>query len=141
MLVEPLKYPGSILVVEDESVLLQFVCLVLSRAGFSVLSAANGDEAWSLFNAKRKSILLVLTDIVMPGACDGFELSSRLKRRAPEIPVLFMSGALPSDDALAQDLVNQHLLLRKPFTPDQLLAIVQEHLTGIEYPAHSDSQG
>jgi DNA-binding response OmpR family regulator len=131
MSIESLNSPGKILVVEDENVLLQFVCLVLERSGFPVIGAADGDEGWALFNANRKSISLVLTDIVMPGAVDGFELHALVKEIAPEIPVLFMSGALPLDGLQAQELIEKNLLLHKPFVPDQLLAIVREHLTPI----------
>jgi len=131
MSVESQNGPGKILVVEDEVVLLQFVCLLLERSGFSVLGAADGEEGWALVKANQGSILLVLSDIVMPGSIDGFELRSRMKESAPEVPVLFMSGALPLDGELAQELIKKRLLLHKPFTPDQLLDIVREHLTPI----------
>jgi DNA-binding response OmpR family regulator len=140
MFIESPTIPGTILVVEDESVLLDFVRLVLARAGYTILTAQDGEEAWSVFNTNRKEIRLVLTDIVMPGSVDGLELSARLQRRAPEIPVLFMSGALPSDDSLARELVNKRLLLRKPFNPDQLLAIVRERLSGFEVSARTKVQ-
>ena len=128
MLPDPVSAASTILVVDDEEFLLEYVRLVLRRAGFSVLTAQNGDEAWHLILHGHGEIRLVLTDIVMPGSFDGFELAERLHRRQPELPVLFMTGALPHDHPSADALLSKRLLLRKPFYPDQLAAIVRENL-------------
>ena len=55
---------------DDEEFLLEYVRVVLQRAGYSVLSAQNGGEAWDLI-VDRHDIRLLLTDIVMPGSFDG----------------------------------------------------------------------
>jgi two-component system, cell cycle sensor histidine kinase and response regulator CckA len=112
-----------ILVVDDEPFLLEYVRMVLVRNGYSVMTAQNGEEAWQLISNPDYSIRLVLTDIVMPGSFDGFELAERVRRRQLGIPVLFMTGAIDSDL-----LDSKKVLLHKPFGPDQLIAIVREHL-------------
>jgi two-component system, cell cycle response regulator CpdR len=128
MLPDPVSPASTILVVDDEEFLLEYVRLVLVRAGFSVLTAQNGEEAWHLVLHCPSEIRLVLTDIVMPGSFDGFELAERVRRRQPELPLLFMTGALPHDHPSADGLLSKRLLLRKPFYPDQLVAIVRENL-------------
>ena len=128
MLPDPVISASTILVVDDEEFLLEYVRIVLLRSGFTVLTAKNGEDAWHLILHSRNEIRLVLTDIVMPGSFDGFELSDRVHRREPDLPVLLMSGTPLDDHASAADLVSKRLLLRKPFDPAQLVSIVREHL-------------
>ena len=122
------KSPPVILVVDDESFLLEYVKLVLVRCGFSVVTAQTGEEAWQLLSSGDNSIGLILTDVVMPGSFDGFELAERVRRRQLGIPVLFMTGALHHEYQDTDSLDSKKLLLHKPFGPDQLLAIIREHL-------------
>jgi DNA-binding NtrC family response regulator len=119
---------ATILVADDEEFLLQYVRLVLVRAGYSVLTAQNGEEAWDLIVDNRHDIRLLLTDIVMPGSFDGFDLAERVRKYQPDLPVLLMTGALPHDRPCTDVLTWQPVLLRKPFYPDQLLTIVRENL-------------
>jgi DNA-binding NtrC family response regulator len=128
MLPETLNSSATILVVDDEEFLLQYVRLVLVRAGYSVLTAHDGQEAWHLLADGRHEVRLVLTDIVMPGSFDGFELAERVRKRHPDLPVLLMTGALPLEHPCADVFAWQKALLRKPFYPDQLLTIVRENL-------------
>ena len=83
--------PRAILVVDDELFLLEYVKLVLVRNGFSVMTAQTGEEAWQLISNPDNSIGLVLTDVVMPGSFDGFELAEKIRRRQLGITVLFMT--------------------------------------------------
>jgi DNA-binding NtrC family response regulator len=128
MLPETLNSSATILVVDDEEFLLQYVRLVLARAGYSVFTARNGEEAWHLLAEGGHEIRLLLTDIVMPGSFDGFQLAGRVHKRHPDLPVLFMTGALPQEHPYADVFAWRKALLRKPFYPDQLLAIVRENL-------------
>ena len=128
MLSDSVILSSTILIVDDEEFLLEYVRIVLLRSGFTVLTAQTGEEAWQLILDSQNEIRLVLTDIVMPGSFDGFELADRVRRRQPDLPVLFMTGAPLEDYASADGLVSKRLLLRKPFDPDQLLAIVRENL-------------
>jgi DNA-binding NtrC family response regulator len=126
---DPEILASTILIVDDDEFLLEYVRIVLLRSGFAVLAAQTGEDAWQLILDSQNEIRLVLTDIVMPGSFDGLELADRVHRRQPDLPVLFMTGAPLGDyDAAADDLVSNRLLLRKPFDPGQLLAIVRENL-------------
>ncbi|MEA3145217.1 MAG: hypothetical protein QOI53_638 [Verrucomicrobiota bacterium] len=128
MLPDSVNLPSTILIVDDEEFLLQYVRLVLVRAGYAVLTAENGEEAWDLMADNRQEIRLLLTDIVMPGSFDGFELAERVRKRHPDLPVLFMTGAPLQANVSKDGLTGQRKLLRKPFLPDQLLTIVRESL-------------
>ena len=128
MLPDSVNLPFTVLIVDDEEFLLQYVRLVLVRAGYAVLTAENGEEAWDLMADNRQEIRLLLTDIVMPGSFDGFELAERVRKRHPDLPVLFMTGAPLQANVSKDGLTGQRKLLRKPFLPDQLLTIVRESL-------------
>lgn len=119
---------STILIVDDEEFLLEYVRLVLARAGYSVLSAQNGEDAWNLILENQHEIDLLLTDIVMPGSFDGLDLAERVRKHRPDLPVLLMTGAPPQDYPRTNAPSWQRMLLRKPFYPNQLLTIVKENL-------------
>jgi two-component system, cell cycle sensor histidine kinase and response regulator CckA len=126
------KPTGALLIVDDDEFLLRYLHLVLVRAGYGVLTARNGEEAWKLMSDQRHQIRLLLTDIVMPGSFDGFELAERTRKLRPDLPVLLMTGALPNDSPRAEVFVREGTLLRKPFYPEQVLTIVRENLESAE---------
>jgi DNA-binding NtrC family response regulator len=125
---ESVNPSATILVVDDEDFLLEYVRIVLVRAGYTVLTATNGEEAWNLIAENRHEIRLLLTDIIMPDSFDGFELAERARKHQPDLPVLLMTGATLRDHPAREVITRQRKLLRKPFFPDQLLTIVREHL-------------
>ncbi len=108
----------TVLVVEDADVLRELVRRVLQRQGYSVLVAANADEARTLFE-RHASIDLLLTDVVMPGA-SGPELTEELVARRPGLKVVYMSGY--TQDAIVQRGVLKPgiAFLHKPFTAETL---------------------
>jgi CheY-like chemotaxis protein len=125
----------TFLVVDDEPFILEYVRQVLSRLGQRVLTARNGDEAWSIFERQRNTIDFLLTDIIMPDSIDGFALAERVRQVRPSLPILFITGALPDDDPRTLDLVERRLLLKKPFFPEQLVTFLQAHLSPAGSPA------
>jgi CheY-like chemotaxis protein len=75
-----------VLIVEDEPIVRMSISEALLQAGFEVLASANGAEALEVL-AVRPDLLAVVTDIVMPGAVDGFELAREVQHRRGSIPV------------------------------------------------------
>jgi two-component system, OmpR family, alkaline phosphatase synthesis response regulator PhoP len=116
-----------ILVVDDEPFILQYVGQVLRQASYQVMTAGNGDQAWSIL--EQKEIHLVLTDIIMPGALDGLALAQKIREKHLSIPVLFITGAVPEGDDRTAELVSNGFLLRKPFFPKQLLDFIGTRFT------------
>ena len=125
---EPQRATGTatVLLVEDEQAVRELVRMILERAGYSVIEAANGDEAETLFAAIEAADLLV-TDVVMPGQ-SGFELFNRLHTKRPSLRVLFISGY--TDYAMFDNTIVEGELafLEKPFSAEGLIAKVREVL-------------
>jgi two-component system, cell cycle sensor histidine kinase and response regulator CckA len=118
---------NTILIVEDESQVLEMVAGILSRGGYQVLSAKSGDEALQIGRDFSGSIDLVLTDIVMPGMSGG-EVVRQLQQLKPEIHVLYMSGYTKYTMVGQGSLESVRSFIWKPFSPDELLGKVREVL-------------
>jgi two-component system cell cycle sensor histidine kinase/response regulator CckA len=116
----------TVLVVEDEDGLRELAKRLLLRQGYTVLVAANADEALRLFEANQ-SIDVLLTDVVMPGA-SGPELTRQLVDQRPALRVIYMSGY--TEDAIVQHGVLKPgiAFLNKPFTSETLGSKIREVL-------------
>jgi len=119
--------PATVLVVDDEEAVREITRDILVEHGYTVLEAANGREALRLCEARSDPIHLLLTDVVMPGM-SGVELGQRLTRLRPEVKVLHMSGYMDAESVRKDVVEAGRTLLPKPFTPNALLAKVQEML-------------
>lgn len=82
---------GTILVVDDDRDIRGFARLLLELAGYTVVTATDGEEGLLLYEEHRPKIGLLLTDVVMPNR-SGFELADRVLKIDSDLPVLFMSG-------------------------------------------------
>jgi DNA-binding response OmpR family regulator len=116
-----------ILVVDDEPGILQYIWRVLEHGNHTVLTSQSGEHAWRVVQRSQAKLDLVLTDIVMPGSIDGPTLAARIERRYQKVPVLFMTGALSENDEQAVEMTRKRGLLRKPFSPQQLVEFIDSH--------------
>jgi two-component system cell cycle sensor histidine kinase/response regulator CckA len=82
---------GTILVVDDDVDIRVCAKVFLERAGYSVVTATDGDEGLRYYETHQSRILLLLTDVMMP-KIDGLELADRVLGIDSKLPVLFMSG-------------------------------------------------
>jgi CheY-like chemotaxis protein len=87
---------GSILVVEDEVILRMDLADHLRSSGFIVLEALNGDHALTVLSTEE-SVMLVITDMRMPGQIDGGALLSWLRQEKPHIKIIVVSGDVAAD--------------------------------------------
>jgi CheY-like chemotaxis protein len=117
-----------IIVVDDEPDILQYIREILCHVNYEVIVATSGDQAWTLFEEHQPEIDMVLTDVVMPGSIDGLELAAKIHQVDPSLPVLFVTGALPEGDARTVGIVEKELLVRKPFSPKQLIDLVEARI-------------
>jgi CheY-like chemotaxis protein len=115
---------ATVLVVDDDGALLQFVTMLLEQNGHAVLGALNGVEALMLYSSYRSRIDLVLTDVVMPGM-SGVELAQRLRSLNPGLPILLMSGFVPEEIAVPHGF----RLIQKPFKAALLIETIGQALT------------
>ena len=127
--VEPATAPRgdeTILVVEDDEDVRDFVQFVLARAGYRVLVAEDGVHALEVAGASSDGIDLLLSDLVMP-RLNGHELAAHLTRLRPTVKVMHMSGypglaGRPSADG------RETAFLQKPFSAEGLLRAVRAAL-------------
>ena len=116
-----------ILVVDDEPTVLEMTARMLRSAGYVVVEASNAREALRLLEGGDSTIDVVLTDVVMPET-DGRTLGRLIGERYPGLPVAYMS-AYPVNDIFHRGAPGSNLpFLSKPFSPDALVAVVQELL-------------
>jgi PAS domain S-box-containing protein len=119
----------TVLVVEDEEIVLRVVEQGLEDHGFTVLAAKGAEEAERIFEAQGDRVSLLLTDLVMPGRL-GDALFESLSRKNPSLKVLYKSGytqhAVLDAHALGRDVP----FIQKPFTPDALAQKVRGILGG-----------
>jgi DNA-binding NtrC family response regulator len=107
----------KVLVVDDDPVVGQSFDRVLSRKGYAVITAANGDEALAKLATEKYDI--VFTDLRMPGM-DGLEVAERVKARQPWTPVVIVTGygSKPSEDRARALGVAE--FLNKPLSPEMI---------------------
>jgi DNA-binding response OmpR family regulator len=112
---------AEILVVDDEPQMRRLLVRILSGAGHRVREAENGQDGIRQFRRVRP--VLVITDIVMPDM-EGIEMIRELRREAPAIPILAISGAGPPLYLRAATDLGASAALAKPFDAAELLAVV-----------------
>ena len=113
----------TVLVVDDEDMLLTMTETVLTDYGYKVLTANGGQRALAILSRGDVTVDLVLTDLVMPGM-SGRELIDRIRQLSPGMKLVCMSGYMASADKTPSALS-----LRKPFTSVDLLTKVRQALT------------
>jgi two-component system, cell cycle sensor histidine kinase and response regulator CckA len=116
-----------ILVVEDEESLRKLAYTLLSKLGYKVSTASNGEEAIFLVEEKKIQPDLIITDVIMPGI-NGILLANRLHHKFPELKVLYMSGY--SDHVtLQRDIIEPGLpFIQKPFNINLLAETIRQLL-------------
>jgi len=122
----PAARAGTVLVVDDEDYVRNFLGNALIRAGFRIVTAGNGREAIELLE-HNSAIQLMVLDLIMPGM-GGAEVLAQMARRWPGLPVLVTSGY---DQTEAERICAAHQIeafIQKPYTAADVVAKVQEVL-------------
>ena len=117
----------NILLVEDDSQILQLVQKILNELGYSVLALGAPKEAIRLVKEQKTKIHLLITDVIMP-EMNGRELSERLKSFNSDLKCIFMSGY--AADAIGHHgvLLKGEHFIQKPFSKEDLAKIVRKVL-------------
>jgi CheY-like chemotaxis protein len=119
----------SLLLVEDDDGVREFAQEVLSRAGYRVQAARNGIDALEQTRANDLAIDVLVTDVVMP-EMGGRELAQHLRRRRPDLPILYITGYTDDARMLGELYSTEARLLEKPFTASALEMAVEEVAEG-----------
>ena len=117
----------TVLVVEDESSILDLCKIMLEQQGYEVLAAATPTEAIELAGGHSGEIHLLITDMVMPGM-NGRDLAKRFLSIYPDMKCLFMSGYTPNMIAHQGILDEGVYFIQKPFSKNDLTTRVREIL-------------
>jgi len=119
-----------LLVVEDNFRLLQAINVYLTKAGFEVMTARDGNAA--LERIAETIPDLIVSDIMMPGM-DGFSLAAQIRAnpRTDLIPIIFLTARETRQDRIAGFKVGIDAYLVKPFEPDELVAAIENILSRV----------
>jgi CheY-like chemotaxis protein len=120
---------GVILLVDDEELVRRFAATMLAHLGYTVLEAANGQEAIEVFQRNLSNIMLVILDLSMP-VMDGEECLRRLRSIKPDVPVLLSSGFSETEAARRFQSADVATFLQKPYTAQHLAKLVKAALSG-----------
>jgi CheY-like chemotaxis protein len=132
----PTQYEGgneTVLIVEDDVAVRQYVNAQLTSLGYRTILAANAAEALALID-KNVAFDLLFTDIVMPGAMDGWKLASEAMKRRPGVKVLLTSGYSENAVLHRHRLDGTVLLLSKPYRRADLARFVRKACDGAAPP-------
>ena len=121
---EPWQGSGTILLVDDEELIILTASAMLKALGFKVIEASNGKEALELFRKNPTEIALVLTDLGMP-VMDGYELLRELKKLNPLLPIIISSGF--GDEVVTSRIPREDIagMVSKPYRFDQLRDVLK----------------
>lgn len=111
---------ATVLIVDDEGAILEFISETLTDEGYHVVTTSNSRRALNI--VRQVPLVLILTDYMMPHL-NGVELAQQLRAdpRTSVIPLVLMSAVPPADVTLFAALI------RKPFDLDDLVAQVHQH--------------
>lgn len=117
----------KILVVDDESAIIDLITLILTEEGYEVSTAQNGKEGLKQFESVGPD--LIITDIIMPDM-EGIEFIKALAKKKKNIPIIVMSGNIIGTKFLKPArLFGAKAALTKPFTTQDLIEMVAKLLT------------
>jgi CheY-like chemotaxis protein len=121
----PVKGEGTVLLVDDEEIILTVSREILEHLGYTVLLARNGHEALSMYEQNRERITLVILDMIMPDM-KGSQTYDGLKEIDPKVRVLLSSGY--SLDGQAAELLDRgcNAFIQKPYNSAKLSEKIRE---------------
>ncbi|NQT65295.1 MAG: response regulator, partial [FCB group bacterium] len=117
----------TILLVDDEESIRDFLSEILEEQGFTVIKASNGKKGLRKFKEINDKIHLLISDISMP-EMSGPELANKLRELQPDIKALFISGNADENFIQEQSSNSNVSFLQKPFTYDSIISKVREIL-------------
>ncbi len=118
----------TILVIEDEPVLLSLARMVLENSGYHVLEASSGDEALTLWQQKKDTVDLVLTDMIMPGSLSGTQVAQMMRADNPSLQVIYSSGYSMDSMVDTTGDADPKSYLPKPYVPSTLIKAIKTRL-------------
>ncbi len=116
--------PPAILIVEDDQLLKLLTVDIVEEAGFVALHADDADEAVAILEC-RPDIVLLLTDVNMPGSMDGLKLAHAVRNRWPPIKIIIVSGKIQLSE---RDLPADSRFFSKPYLAETMISEIRSLL-------------
>jgi two-component system chemotaxis response regulator CheY len=118
---------GRVLIVDDEAQVRKPICISLTRAGYEVVEAENGEQAIVNMNAADNPLMVdtILCDIRMP-KINGMEAIAYFRSQYPGVPVIVLTGYPDVDMAVSLMKQGVHDYLVKPVSKDDLLGVISK---------------
>ncbi|MEG0494903.1 MAG: response regulator transcription factor [Eubacterium sp.] len=116
----------QILIVEDDKKISRIIELQLNHVGFETLKAFTGREAIDVFN-NTPDLSLILLDVMLP-QLNGYEVLSYIRKKAPNLPVIFLTAKDDTEDVVKGLNIGADDYVTKPFVFDELLARIHANL-------------
>ncbi len=115
---------GTVLIAEDEEAVSLLASCTFEEHGFKVIAAPNATEALRLWDAHATDVVLLFTDMVMPGGMSGYDLAQQLRQQRPGLPVIFSSGYSRELLTGGMELHEGVNYLPKPYRPADLSRMI-----------------
>jgi len=128
----------SILVVDDERSMRDFLKILLQKEGYTVVTAHNGENALECLESQEFD--LIISDIRMPGM-GGLELLGAVKEQNPDLPVIMITAFASPDDAVQAMKNGAFDYISKPFNVDEIKSVIESATTKKKGPATTAAMG
>lgn len=137
-----MQCPPSILIVDDDTSIRNFLKLILQKAKYNVYTASNGMEGWEILQAQKANIKVVLLDRVMP-KMGGLELLKLIRKdlELKDLQVILQTGLSDEADVAIGTTAGANRYITKPLSKHVVLAMVKsclkdhDHLSNVKYLA------
>lgn len=124
---------GTVFFVDDDDRLRTVTCRLLAARGFQVLEAESAERALEVLDEYEGDIDVVLMDINLPDGW-GASVAQRLRDVRPNMAVVFTTGYADVDPILASALNDAEFVVKKPFSTEQLVEILERAIGGESDP-------
>lgn len=125
----PVKYHGTVLVVEDDDDVRSVAVHMLVEAGFEVVTAKNGKAGLEQF-MKHPEIDLVFSDIVMPGGMNGIDMAEKILRKKPGALIVLVTGYADKMLKISMSRMKNVVCIPKPYDTNEIPKIVYSLIDG-----------
>lgn len=120
----------TILVVDDEDMVLSMTAEALRDGGYRVVTAQSGDAAMALLESGGQVFAGLVTDVNLGADLDGWRVAQRARELRPDMPIVYTTG-FNSGNWTARGVPNS-IVVQKPFSVDEIVAAIWTLLNGVE---------
>lgn len=117
----------TVLVVEDDSIVRDYLVYILTHLGYEIVEAGDANAALKVLDEKP-GVSLLFTDVILPKGMNAGELAREAKQRRPDLKVLYTTGYADASIAPHDQFVEGVNLLRKPYRTSTLARMVRRAL-------------